>query len=293
MSLTVLSVAYPFAPVTEDPAGGAEQVLAQLDQALVRTGHRSIVVAQAGSRTAGELIAVPAPAGAIDPVAWSQAHELMRRHIDDLSSEVDLIHFHGLDFASCLPRPDVRTLVTLHLPLDWYAADDLRRDRPTTWLQPVSADQARRAPSGVELLAPIGNGVDLDRYRPGSVKRDYALILGRVAPEKGFHDAIAAAPRAGVRLALAGRIFPHPAHQRYFAEEIAPYLDHDRRWLGPVSGAAKQKLLAEARCLLAPFSAAETSSLVAMEAMASGTPVIAYRSGALPDIVESGMLSQS
>ncbi|HYZ61711.1 MAG TPA: glycosyltransferase, partial [Acetobacteraceae bacterium] len=101
--------------------------------------------------------------------------------------------------------------------------------------------------------------------------------------------AIAAAKRAGVRLRIGGALYPYPEHQRYFDEQIAPALDAERRWLGPVAGAAKRKLIAEARCVLVPSTAPETSSLVAMEALASGTPVIAYRAGALPDIVEHGV----
>lgn len=289
MGLTVLSVGYPFAPVSADPPGGAEQVLAQLDRALARAGHRSIVLAQEGSKTAGELIEIPAPPGVIDGEAWTRAHTYMRGVINQLSSKVDLVHLHGFDFDSCVPPPGPPTLVTLHMPLDWYATVALRPNRPRTWFQPVSFDQARRAPEGVALLPPIDNGVDVERYGPVANKADYALALGRVAAEKGFHDALEAARRAAVPLKAAGRIFPYPEHELYFAEQVAPRLDNERLWLGPVEGAAKRRLLAEARCLLAPFTAPETSSLVAMEALASGTPVIAYRSGALPDIVEDGV----
>lgn len=114
-------------------------------------------------------------------------------------------------------------------------------------------------------------------------------MLGRVAPEKGFATAIDAAKRAGCALVVAGQVYPYAAHQRYFDEEVVPRLDSERRWIGPVAGVAKRRLLGQARCLLVPSTAPETSSLVAMEALASGTPVIAFRSGALPDIVEDGV----
>jgi glycosyltransferase involved in cell wall biosynthesis len=141
----------------------------------------------------------------------------------------------------------------------------------------------------VALLPPVPNGVDTDLYQPAAAKQDYALVLGRVAPEKGFHHALDAAIRADVPLIAAGTLFPYPAHQRYFEEQVRPRLDDRRRWHGPAFGAAKRRLLAEARCLLVPSTAPETSSLVAMEALASGTPVIAFRSGALPTIVEHGV----
>jgi glycosyltransferase involved in cell wall biosynthesis len=134
----------------------------------------------------------------------------------------------------------------------------------------------------------VPNGVDTDLYRPGP-KGDFALVLGRVAPEKGFADAIDAARNAGVPLRAAGRLFPYPDHQRHFDEEVAPRLDTERTFVGPVEGEAKRALLSAATCVLLPSAAPETSSLVAMEALASGTPVIAYRSGALPTVVEDGV----
>lgn len=289
MTLTIVSVAYPFAPVTPDPAGGAEQVLAQLDRAIVEAGHRSIVVACEGSAVAGELVAVPAVDGLIDDTRRAEVHAAVRAAVARVADAADLVHLHGVDYPAYLPGPGVRTLVTLHLPLDWYPADALRPDRDDLWLLPVSEAQARRAPDGARLLAPVANGVDLDRYRPASVKGDYALVLGRIAPEKGFADAIDAAKLADVPLIAAGPAFPYPEHVRYLDEEVRPRLDERRRSVGAVAGAEKRRLLAEARCLLIPSTAPETSSLVAMEALASGTPVTAYRSGALPEIVEDGV----
>src|SRR3954468_15649838 len=98
MSLTVVSVPYPFAPVTADPEGGAEQVLAQLDRALVRAGHRSRVIAQRGSATAGELIAVPAADGEIDEARRAAVHDRVRAALAEVvrSGEADLVHLHGV-----------------------------------------------------------------------------------------------------------------------------------------------------------------------------------------------------
>lgn len=287
-SLTILSVGYPFARVTEDPAGGAEQILAHLDRALVADGHRSIVLAPEGSRVAGELLPLPAGEGPIDDAAKAATQAEAAAMLNDLlaQQQVDLIHYHGVDFATYRTDTALPQLVTLHLPLAWYPHAALS---PDLHLLPVSDNQAATAPPGVELLSPIPNGVDLDLYRAAGDKGDYALVMGRMAPEKGFHDAIAAAKAAGVPLVIAGALYPYPAHQAYFEETVAPALDAERRWIGAVTGAAKRRLIAEARCLLVPSTAPETSSLVAMEALASGTPVIAYRAGALPDVVEDGI----
>lgn len=291
MALRVVSVAYPFAPVTADPVGGAEQVLAQLDRALVAAGHRSRVVAPEGSRVAGELVTIPSVTGAITETERATVH----RHVRDTLAEIvrgaraDLIHLHGIDFDRYMPPPGVPALATLHLPLDWYAPDALTPRRGVTWLNPVSEDQARRAPAEAALLPPIPNGVDLEAYRPGPERQSYALVIGRVAPEKGFHHALEAAHAADVSLVVAGQVFPYPDHQHYFEVAITPRLDAMRRWVGPVAGAAKRRLIAQARCVLVPSTVPETSSLVAMEALASGTPVIAFRVGALPEIIEHGV----
>lgn len=286
--LTVLSVGYPLALVSADPVGGAEQVLAALDRALVAARYRSIVIAPEGSAVAGELVPVPAVEGEIDDEARTQVYAAVREAIGRTlrDTRVHAVHLHGVDFDRYLPPSGAPALATLHLPIAWYGAEALSSGLT---LVPVSADQAARAPEGVRLAAPIPNGVDLDVYRPTDAKSDYALILGRVAPEKGFPDAFDAAARAGVPLRAAGDVFAYPAHQAHFYDEVLPRLDADRLWLGRVAGEEKRRLLAEARCLLVPSTAPETSSLVSMEALASGTPVIAYRSGALPEIVEDGV----
>lgn len=264
-------------------------MVAQLDRALVANGHRSIVVAASGSRIAGQLIPIT-HLGSQDELARPRVHRQVRAEIDNVLAhhDIDVMHFHDADYNAYLPGYGPPALVSLHLPLAWYERGALRVTRPHTWLQPVSADQARRAPADVTLLAPIENGVDVNCF-PRLSKRRYALMLGRVCREKGFHDAIDAAKSAGMPLLLAGNVFPWPEHRRYFREEIQPRLDPARRWIGAIDGARKRRLLAAARCVLIPSRVEETSSLVAMEALAAATPVIAYRSGALVDIVQHGV----
>jgi glycosyltransferase involved in cell wall biosynthesis len=287
--LRVLSVAFPFAPVGHDAVGGAEQVLAELDAALVRAGHVSVVVACAGSSPAGTLVATPRTTGAITESVRHSAHAAHRGAIERALRRwpIDVVHMHGIDFHDYLPPPGPPVLVTLHLPLDWYPPDVFSPQRPNTFLHCVSPSQRARGLSEAKLLPVVPNGVALDAPARHA-KRSFALALGRICPEKGFHIALDAAERAEFPLLIAGAIFRYAAHEAYFVQEIAPRLDRTRRFLGPIGMPRKRRLLSAARCLLIPSLAPETSSLVAMEALACGTPVIAFPSGALPEIVEHG-----
>src|SRR5579875_2270285 len=290
MSLSVLSIAYPLAPVSPDAAGGSEQILSLIDRALVRQGHRSVVIACQGSSVAGTLIEAPLPPGEWTDVARAAAHEnyraLIRRALERW--RFDLVHMHSLDFHAYLPPEGVPVLVTLHLPPDWYPDWVFRLGRRDTWLACVSAAQLRSCPPSPRLLEPVENGIPVERFPFNPAKRNFVLALGRICPEKGFHLALDAARAAGVPLLLAGDVFPYAAHRRYFDDEIAPRLDRLRRWIGPVSGPAKRRLIAAARCLVVASLAPETSSLVAREALAAGTPVVAVRNGALVEAVEDG-----
>jgi glycosyltransferase involved in cell wall biosynthesis len=288
--LRVLSVANPFAPVGPDAAGGAEQVLAAIDAALVRAGHQSLVVAREDSRVAGTLLPIARTEGPVDTAAHHFAHESVRRTIRDTLERrpVDLVHLHGVDFYRYLPPPGVPALATLHLPPGWYPPQVFRPERPQTFLVCVSPSQRERCPASRAIVAVIRNGVPLARLEHRLRRREYAAALGRICPEKGFHHALDACRRTDTPLLLGGRVFMHPEHQAYFAGEIVPRLDRRRRFLGPLGFRQKRRLLATARCLLVPSLVPETSSLVTMEALACGTPVIAYPAGALPGLLEHG-----
>ena len=285
----VLSVAYPFTALGPAAAGGAEQVLSTVESSIAVDGYESVVVAHAASQVSGTLVGVDVPEGVLTLAVRAEVERRCQRGIDLAFARfpIRLVHMHGIDFHCYRLPEDVPVLVTLHLPLAWYPS--------TLWalparvrLQCVSESQRRTSPpEHRERLAVVGNGVPLPpptRHRKGR----FALILSRICSEKNLHVALDAARMAGIGVILAGEVFPYPEHLRYFDVEIRPRLGPGVRYIGPVGGEAKQRLLARASCLLLPTLAEETSSLVAMEAIAAGTAVVALPSGAIPEIVDDG-----
>ncbi len=258
-----------------------------VESGLVTAGFSSLVAAHAASQVSGRLLGVDVPGGLLTEAVRVGVERRLQESIDAAFAHapVQLVHMHGIDFHRYRVPTDVPVLVTLHMPLGWYP--------PEIWtlpanvhLQCVSGSQRQTSPpEHHSRLLVIENGVAL----PSSVnhrKGRFALILSRICPEKNLHVALDAARMTGMPVVLAGQVFAYPEHLRYFDEEIRPRLGRGVRYIGPVGGAEKQRLLARARCLLLPTVAEETSSLVAMEALASGTPVIALPSGAIPEIVE-------
>lgn len=290
MKFTVLSIAYPFAAVGTCAVGGAEQVLTLLEAELVARGYGSIVIAREGSTAAGRLLATAVPDGVITAEVREAVIRAQQANIDLAfrSDTIDLVHMHGIDFDLYHLPAHIPVLVTLHLPPSWYPREIWRL--PSNYqLQCVSETQRLACPAEVrERLAVVENGVPLRGAEKLPKRRNYALMLSRICPEKNLHTGLEAARMCGVPVLLAGETFAYAEHLRYLREEIEPRLSDRARLLGPVGGAEKTRLLARARCLLLPTLAPETSSLVAMEAMAVGTPVVAYGSGAIPEIVEHG-----
>lgn len=295
MPLTVLSVAFPFAPVGPCGVGGAEKILAELDAALVAEGQRSLVVASAGSLIAGELFAAPMPERALISDSDKRWHHWrFQAAIDRALSRhrVDLIHIHGMDFDQHVLPPEIPVLVTLHAPVTWYRPEAWASHAGRVQFQCVSHSQRNTLPKTLAEVPVIENGVALPKVRLDRAREDFALALGRICPEKNVHEALEAGTRAGTPVLIGGNVFPYREHGEYFNDKVQPLLNGagvTHRYLGALESERRLRLLARAKCLLHSARAPETSSLVAMEALSLGTPVIAYRAGALVDIVEDGV----
>lgn len=295
MPLTVLSVAFACAPVGPRAVGGAEQILTELDSALAAAGHTSLVLACEGSQAMGKLFPVPLLRRGLydtDSRLWSkgQRQAILDRIL--ATRHVNVVHMHGLDFYEYRLPHDMPVLVTLHLPISWYPPQIWANVPSNFQFQCVSETQRRSCPPELRGVPVVHNGVSL----PASTqtKGDFAIALGRICPEKNQHAALEAGFLSSTRVMLGGQVFPYQDHRAYFYEKVVPLLRQRgagvrHEFLGPLRSPRKQQLLSRARCLLHPTLAPETSSLVAMEALAAGTPVIAYPSGALPEIVDDGV----
>lgn len=287
---TIINVAYPFAPVHEATAGGAEQIVLLIDNELSIRNIRSIVIAQEESQIKGELIKVPKINGLISSEGKKdiqlKVKELIEYAIQKHSP--DLIHFHGLDFYNYLPDTKTISLVTLHLPVTLYDSDKL--NCCDTHYVCVSLSQWSQC-SGIKRLLPdvVQNGILIPSQIHRKKNPAFVFSLGRICPEKGYHIAIDAAKKAQVPLILAGEVFNYSSHIDYYKTELVPRLDSvNYRFIGKIGSLQKEYLYSNALCVLIPSQIEETSSLVAMEALAHGTPVIAFNRGAMAEIIEDG-----
>jgi glycosyltransferase involved in cell wall biosynthesis len=269
--------------------GGIELVVGLLAEGLVDLGHEVTLFASGDSVTRARLAAVQDRALRHMGWPWFQClpHEqLHTAHCFERAREFDVIHNHlgttGLPFARFV---DVPTLTTLHGPFDEHNRDFFARYADLPF---VSISDAQRVGGpALDYRATIYNGLDTTRYHLGR-KGGYLLHLGRVSHEKGTHVAIEVARRAGFPLVIAGKI--DPVDQAYYEAEVLPLLDGERiRFIGEVGGAAKYSLLAEAEALIHPVQWPEPFGLAMAEAMASGTPVLAFRLGSIPEVVEPGL----
>ena len=297
--LRIAVLAPPWIAVPPLGYGGIEAVVALLCEALVGRGHEVTLFAAPGSRSVARVYplledAHPDEIGSSlyesDHVAgaWEQVDFAVERGVP-----FDVLHDHsGFTALAMADRVAAPVVHTVHGPFDHDTVPFYRRHGHKALLVALSRTQARSAPAGVRIAAVVPNPVVVERWPLCTEKQDYLLWMGRMDPVKGAHRAIEAARLAGRRLVLAGPV--QRGQERYFREQVEPHLDGRRvRYVGEVVGVAKQELYADATALLMPVRWREPFGMVMVEALACGTPVIAFPEGAAAEIVidgENGML---
>jgi len=290
--MKIAQVAPLYESVPPTAYGATERIISFLTEALVALGHEVALFATADSRTRARLHAcAPTPLWRDERVWDTTTHHV--RQLDTvikLSSEFDVIHFHTepihLPMQRFLSCASVTTMHGRLLPADHGPLFETFPDAP---LVSISDSQRNGAPDA-NWRATVHHGLSLDEMRYSREGGDYLLFVGRVMPEKRIDRAIEIARRAGLPLKIAAAV--HPGERAYFREQIRPMLEASQsfvEYLGEVGGEARRALFANARALVFPIDWEEPFGLVMIEALASGTPVIAFRRGAVPEVIEHGV----
>jgi glycosyltransferase involved in cell wall biosynthesis len=271
--------------------GGTELVVANLCDALSELGHDVTLFASADASTKAALAPVRDQAIRLDPAPLKSdlaAHLAMLREVRRQADRFDVIHFHTdmIHFPFFEDMAE-RTLTTLHGRLDIKGLEGVYRLWREFPLVSISDDQ-RRPIAEANWAGTVHHGVRKHCYDLQEDHGGYLAFLGRISPEKGPDRAIAIAKKVGLPLKIAAKV--DPVDLAYFEEEIAPLLDHPLiEFLGEIGQDKKAAFLGGARALLFPIRWPEPFGLVMIEAMACGVPVIAYRCGSAPEIIEDGV----
>jgi glycosyltransferase involved in cell wall biosynthesis len=290
--LRIAQVAPLYESVPPQLYGGTERVVSYLTEELVRQGHDVTLFASGDSQTSADLVA-PCPRALrldADRRDMLAPHILLLEQVCQLASRFDLIHFH-CDYLHypLSRRRRVRHVTTLHGRLDLPDLAPVYQEFAEVPLVSISDAQRRPLPLA-NWQGTVYHGLPRDLHTFQAAPGKYLAFLGRISPEKRVERAVEIARRVGMKLRIAAKV--DAADRKYFHEEIEPLLKESAsfvEFIGEVGGPAKDEFLGGAHALLFPIDWPEPFGLVMIEALACGTPIIAYRHGSVPEIVDEGV----
>jgi len=285
--MRIAQIAPLWIPIPPYTYGGTELVVSLLTEELVKRGHEVTLFASGDSRTSARLIPVwPKSLWRAKLKVPHAAFSLLYKCVFDHQDEFDIIHdhceFYTAPYSQFLKPPIVSTL---HHPI-YEEILILFKKFPHTNYVAISNNQRRTAP-GISFAATIHHGLPLDKYTFNPKPENYLLWLSKIMPQKGIADAIEVAKRTGERLVISGVVTPD--YQDYFDYRIMPLIDGKQiQFVGAADFNKKVELFKNAKAFLFPVQRPEPFGLVVVEAMACGTPVIAYNQGSMPELIEDG-----
>jgi glycosyltransferase involved in cell wall biosynthesis len=270
--------------------GGTERVVSYLTEELVKQGHQVTLFASGDSQTRAQLVPIVDRSLRLHPhhPDWLGWHTIMLDRVYSLAHSFDIIHFHTdylhFPMARLIDRP---VITTLHGRLDLPDLPPVFRHFDDMPLVSISDDQRRPMP-WANWHGTVHHGLPNDLYRLHTEPEPYFAFIGRISPEKRVDRAIEIAIACNMRLRIAAKV--DRADTDYFEREIKPLLDHPLvEYVGEIGDADKNDFLGNATALLFPIDWPEPFGLVMIEAMACGTPVVAYGCGSVPEVLEHGV----
>jgi glycosyltransferase involved in cell wall biosynthesis len=284
--MRIAQIAPPWTPVPPPLYGGIELVVDLLSRGLQAAGHDVILytVGESTCPVPKRWVLEEAEGTRIGMAVPELRHVV---HAYEAVQDVDIVHDHTVFGPLYSERyPHLPVVTTIHGPFNDELTDLYRMVADRVPVICVSHDQRSMAPT-VPVERVIHHGVEASAFPFGAGDGGYCVFLGRMAPEKGAHRAIVACRKAGVPLLMAAKM-REPWERAYFDAEVAPHLNDEIRYLGEIPHEDKLQLLAGAMALVNPIRWHEPFGLVMVEALACGTPVIAFPEGAAPEIVEDG-----
>jgi glycosyltransferase involved in cell wall biosynthesis len=293
-ALRVAMLAPPWIPVPAPAYGGIEEVVRLLCDGLAARGHELTLFAAPGSDSPATVVPVLEEAypDDIDKAQFEADHVARAFSAIDAAAErgepFDVIHDHvGHTALAMADRVGAPLVHTLHGPFTEDARRFYAEHGPKACIVAISQAQLDAAPPQMGGGRVVHNPIDCAEWPYREEKDDFVLWIGRMSPDKGPQRAIAAAREAGVPLVVAGPV--QSGQEAFFAQEVEPELGHDGiEYVGEADGARKRELYQSARALLMPIRWPEPFGLVMVEALACGTPVIAFPEGSAPEVVEHG-----